>query len=104
MSERLDEGDRVNLGTCCACGKSGQDVHNVVMLNRKGPTPGKGWGCLVCGLPADGAVAVLCDDCLEAGEEIRFVCVGYAAEDGRMPIAELPFEPFEHRLAMHWWE
>lgn len=93
--------DDVDLGACCACEKSGPDVRNVMMLDRRGPSPGKGWGCLVCGLPLDGAVAVLCDSCLEAKAEIRFVCAGYPAQDGRMPIEELAFEPFGHDLALH---
>jgi len=93
--------DDVDLGPCCVCEKAGPDVRNVVMLDRKGPVPGRGWGCLVCDLPLDGAVAVLCDDCLanRAGE-IRFVCNG-CPKDGRLPIEELAFEPFEHRMACH---
>lgn len=94
--------DELDLGPCCACEKLGPDVRNVIMLHRKGPTPGKGWGCLVCGLPLDGAVAVLCDDCLEAKAEIRFVCGGYPAQDGRMPLEDLPEERFEHDLSYHW--
>lgn len=93
--------DHIELGSCCGCGKSGTDVRNVMMLDRKGPTPGKGWGCFVCGLPMDGAMAVLCDDCLEADAEIQFVCVGYPATDGRMAITELANEPFEHDLIYH---
>lgn len=92
--------DEIYLGTCCACGGS-ENVRNIICLDRKGPTPGKGWGCLVCGLPPDGAVAVLCDECLEQGTAIRFVCIGYPASDGRMPIEELSGEPFEHNLAYH---
>ena len=93
--------EEIDLGPCCACGKSGPDVRNVVMLSRRGPTPGKGWGCVVCGLPLDGAIAVLCDGCLEAQAEIRFVCIGYPAEDGRLPIEELPFEFFDHQREFH---
>jgi len=89
-----------NLGPCCACQKENSTVRNIICLDRKAPIPGKGWGCFVCGLPSDGAVAVLCDHCFEARAEIRFVCHGYPYE-GRMPIQDLPFEPFEHDLAYH---
>lgn len=90
-----------DLGPCCACGKEGPDVRNILCLHQKGPTPGKGWGCFTCGLPPDGAVAVLCDDCLaNAAVEIRFVCLGWPRE-GRIPIEDLPFEPFDHNMAYH---
>ena len=88
-------------GPCCVCEKTGPEVRNILCLNRKGPTPGKGWGCFVCGLPRDGATAVLCDKCLEAEAEIVYVCTGYPALDGRTPIAELPHEAFEHDLSYH---
>ena len=86
------------LGPCCRCGRM-ENVRNIMMLDRRGPTPGKGWGCLVCGLPNDGAIAVLCDDCIE--QEPLFVCTGYPATDGRTPIGELPPEPFAHDEAKH---
>ena len=57
------------LGRCCACleeGTEGNPVRNLMMLDRLAPTPGTGWGCFVCGLPLDGAVAVLCERCVEA--------------------------------------
>lgn len=91
-----------DLGPCCACEKTGHDVRNIVCLNQKGPSPGKGWGCLTCHLPQDGAVAVLCDDCfVDLEAEIIYVCTGYPAIDGRTPIAELAHEPFEHDLSYH---
>jgi len=96
--------DTLDLGPCCACEKLGQDVRNVIILRRKGPTPGKGWGCLVCNLPLDGAVAVLCDGCLESEAKIRFVCAGFPAVDGRVPIEELDPEPFDHNLSLHYLE
>lgn len=89
-----------NLGTCCVCQKEGADVRNVLCLGQKGPVEGKGWGCFVCGLPPNGAMAVLCDHCLETEAEIRFVCTGWPFE-GRTAIEDLPFEPFDHDLAYH---
>jgi hypothetical protein len=42
-----------DLGPCCGCrGKGG--ARNIVMLDRRAPIAGRGWGCAQCGLPADG--------------------------------------------------
>jgi hypothetical protein len=88
MSSDESNADQLDLGTCCACGGT-QGVRNVIMLDKKAPIPGRGWGCVVCKLPLDGAIAVLCDDCLDSKAEIRFACRGYPATDGRVPIGEL---------------
>jgi len=89
--------DHETLGPCCNCG-SQEHVHNIVMLPRLAPVPGKGWGCAVCGLAMDGAVAVLCDRCV--GDEPSAVCVGYPSAGQRMPIAELPETVFDHNHAI----
>lgn len=63
-----------------------------------------GWGCFQCGLPLEGAIAVLCDGCLEKQGDnstpIRFACIGYPAQNQRIPIAELT-EAFEHDMNKH---
>jgi hypothetical protein len=97
-------GGKPVLGPCCICeGNAG--VHNIVMLPRRCAVPGHGWGCAVCGLPPDGASAVLCDHCLEryqADESaLLFACRGYPASDGRMSVAELSDIVFEHDAAKH---
>ena len=56
--------DPRSLGPCCQC-ECTDGVRNIFLLNRRGAIPGRGWGCVVCGLPPDGAVAVLCDACVE---------------------------------------
>lgn len=91
-----------DLGTCCACGCRAPEwnVRNVIMLHRKSPTPGRGWGCAVCGLASDGAVAVVCDACLEETKPVVFACTGYPGEDGRTPIGELT-GVHEHKMAAH---
>jgi hypothetical protein len=95
-----NDDDLPDLGTCCGCGGTDR-VRNIVMLDRRGPSPGKGWSCLVCGLPADGAIVVMCDRCMEGDVEPRFVVVGYPKANERMPIVDLAFERFEHNEEIH---
>jgi hypothetical protein len=99
----LDPGEP-DLGPCCIC-ESTENVHNVIMLDRRGAVPGHGWGCVVCGLPSDGASAVLCDACLPRWQTdeslLKIACRGYPKSDGRIPIAELPPGPFDHDTARH---
>ena len=95
-----------DLGPCCICETEG-GVRNIVMLNKKSPVPGHGWGCLVCGLPSDGASAVLCDPCLELYQEdentLKFACRGYPAIDGRIPIDRLEGH-HDHDMEVHQFE
>ncbi len=98
-----DDDDKPDLGPCCIC-ETRVGVTNVLMLGQRAPVPGTGWGCIVCGLPSDGAVAVLCDGCLDlfqAGAPPLFVCSGFAPLGKRVPITELPFEKFEHDDQRH---
>jgi hypothetical protein len=90
------------FGPCCICDGSA-NVRTIVMLDKEAPIPGHGWGCLTCGKPSNGAVAVICDACAEApdvGKRLRFACRGYPASEGRIPIAELT-KPFHHDLTKH---
>lgn len=93
--------DNPYLGPCCACGKEADDVRNIILLHRKCPTPGRGWGCLQCGLPADYATAVVCDGCQESGAEIKFVCTGYPGSDGRTPIEMTQAVKVKHNYLHH---
>jgi len=90
------------LGKCCVCEKEDETVRNIMMMHRRAPGPGgHGWGCCVCGLPPDGAIAVLCDDCLEQKFDPRFVCEGYAYQNKRVPIENCPKGDFDHDLCKH---
>jgi hypothetical protein len=98
--------DVVSLGPCCIC-EGTEHVNHVLLLGRRGPMPGRGWGCIECGLDLDGAIAVICEACT-AGRDpddvvaaVRFVCRGYPHTDGRVPIAELSDEVFEHDKSRH---
>jgi hypothetical protein len=87
-----------SLGPCCIC-QAETGARTIVMLPVKCVIPGHGWGCFVCGLPMDGASAVVCDVCaagLESGtQELRFACSGFPGTDGRVPIETLTV-PHEH--------
>ncbi len=96
----MPDESEIKLGPCCACGENLQDVRNVVMLHHRAPVPFTGWGCVVCDLPADGAVAVLCDRCLLTHAEIKDACHGYASEGRRVSLKSLT-EPFDHDRSKH---
>lgn len=90
----------INLGPCCACEDAGPTVRNVIALTKKAPVAGRGWGCLICSLPADGAFAVVCDACFETRRELKYACCGYATSGERIPIGELT-GVHEHNVALH---
>jgi hypothetical protein len=94
--------DREDVGACCACERTAPDVYvrNIVMLPQLAPEPGTGWGCAVCGLPPDGAITVVCDDCLEAERPYRWAVSGYPKEGRRVPIWSLTGK-HEHRMEYH---
>ena len=91
-----------SLGSCCIC-QAETGARTIVMLPVKCVIPGHGWGCFVCGLPMDGASAVVCDVCaagLGAGTQaLRFACSGFPGTDGRVPIETLTV-PHEHDPAV----
>jgi len=88
------------IGPCCACGQAGPSVRNFVFLERKTPYAGTGWGCLVCDLPADGAVAVICDRCAAANTPPVTAIAGPIQSGRRIPVAELIAMPY-HRHDHH---
>lgn len=92
--------DMPDFGSCCACGKT-ETVRNLVSLPYLAPVPGTGWGCVICNLPADGAIAVLCDECVEKSPEIIEVCYGYVAEKKRFSVKAISERPFGHDLQKH---
>jgi hypothetical protein len=87
------------LGPCCHCMRDEQSA-NLLLLNYDAPIPGTGWGCAQCGLPDDGALAVMCDECMEAEREVRYVCVGRPGAGARTPVESLT-AAFHHRLEHH---
>ena len=95
--------DLPDLGPCCCCEQQSDTVRNIVLLPYKtADTVGHGWGCVVCGLPPDGASYVACDACLEAHAKPRWIIVGYRypAQKRRQPVPEAP-EAHDHDDAKH---
>jgi hypothetical protein len=93
------------LGACCICHDESAAVRNVMMLERRAPIAGHGWGCVGCRLPMDGAYAVLCDQCLpgfQAGtKRLAMACNGWPGTEGRVPIEQLSTEVFKHDDTKH---
>jgi len=94
-----------DLGPCCICSARGPRVRNIYCLHKLSPTPGRGWGCVVCDLPNDGATAVVCDECQQAcGASVTnalvYACRGRPGVDGRVPVAELTGEHY-HDMRAH---
>ena len=92
--------DDPDYGACCACNTTGPTVRNFLCLDKKAPVPGQGWGCMVCDLPLDGAVAVVCDSCLENECLPEQAIYGYPSEKKRCFIATLT-EDFKHQDVPH---
>jgi hypothetical protein len=96
----LDPNTLLRPPPCCACGKITPIAKNIILLDRRAPVPGTGWGCFICGLKADGAAAIICDDCLKAKAPIKFALSGYLHERKLIPIETLT-EPFSHDMSKH---
>lgn len=91
----------LDLGACCACGKEDSRVRNLLMITRRTTIPGTGWGCVVCGIPNDGALVAVCDECVENHSPIRQAIHGYATSKERIPLEQLPPGKFDHDPAKH---
>ncbi len=96
--------ENLNLGKCCSCEKEHPSVRNAITLDKKTPEAKGGWGCFVCDLEPLGAVAVLCDECLDKMVQnqtvIKFACLGYPGENRRIEIEKLT-EEWKHDMSKH---
>ena len=92
---------REDYGACCICESEGADVRNLIQLDYKVKSE-SGCGCRRCGLAAEGAVAVVCDGCMEPELDthaIRFLMDG---RQNRMPVQPVYDRiPHEHNLLLH---
>lgn len=110
MPRRSKADEMPDLGTCCACGCEPGDVANpvrtIVMLDFKMPPGfGDGWGCFLCGLPAKGASAVVCDRCAELMRldkaEVRWIMTGVTQKTGRLGVGAFPHVAHDHDMSRH---
>lgn len=90
-----------HFGPCCSCGAADQSVGNILLIPHPAPIPGTGWGCVVCNLPENGALAVVCDACMEDNVPLQFVISGFPMAHGRIARELLSDERFEHRMEYH---
>lgn len=93
------------IGRCCRCGKL-KTLRTLAQLPYKGPTPGRGWGCMVCDLPPDGMVAIICDECAELPAleaNLRWICSDYPSSTKRHSWANAKkhLVPHNHDLSKH---
>ena len=82
--------DCMDLGNCCVC-RGKEDVVNIINLPYRTFIPGTGWGNVEHSLPTDGAIAVICDSCMDGFEIVNLqdVVYGYASEKQRRPFLEV---------------
>ena len=86
---------------CCICMQTKPYVRTGVECLFAGPVPGLGWGCDICRLPNNGAIALLCDHCLESGKAPLAVCGSYPWAADRVLMQEMKLVPFRHDPAIH---
>jgi hypothetical protein len=91
--------DLIDMGACCAC-EGTENVRNVIQLSLLAPKPDTGWGCVTCHIRCDGALAVMCDECMDTHAEILFAVDGYVCNKKRIKIDELNI-PFGHDMRYH---
>lgn len=57
-------------GTCCVC-ESEMETCGIIQLGYKVESE-SGWGCFQCDLPMEGAIAIVCGDCVDKyGENVE---------------------------------
>lgn len=74
-----------DLGSCCVC-EGTHDVDNLLQLDYKVESE-TAWGCFVCNLPMQGAVAAVCDLCMETYADIEpQICFLMDTAERRIPV------------------
>lgn len=98
----LDDATRWQDGCCCACGRIVSDLQNLLMMPFRAPEGFPGWGCVTCGLPSAGAIAVVCNACVDRGAEPQMIAGGrYALEGKRIKLQGFARIPHDHDLKRH---
>lgn len=90
-------------GWCCACeGEISPRDPVVVFLPFQAPAGFRGWGCMACGLPPGGAIAVVCQACVAAEKAPRFIATGVNVGDNkRLSLEGYVQIPFLHDARLH---
>lgn len=103
MSEVTLASCDLDFGACCACGTAGEHcARNITTLNFEAPPGFAGWGCVQCGKPSRGAIAVLCDSCAAKNAAPRFIAGGkFLTDKIRVPLDSYPRVPFGHDDRLH---
>lgn len=93
----------LDFGPCCACETAGDNtVRNLATLDFEAPQGFAGWGCVQCSKASRGAIAVMCDDCVEKNAEPRFIAGGtYLTDKKRIPLEGYVRVPFTHDDRLH---
>lgn len=98
----MNDDDDFKTGPCCGCGAPDVPRANLVMYDFVAPEGFNGWACVLCDLPPHGAIAILCDTCVEGQVEPRFICGGtYATEGVRVSLDGYERKPFHHDTSKH---
>jgi hypothetical protein len=86
------------------CGQENDSVRTMIYLPFRAPLAGTGWCCGMCRTDYDGAIAVLCDECLERKDpiaQLRWVVCGPIHSLERIAIEDAPRERIEHDVEQH---
>ena len=92
-----------NYRTCCICEAETADVRNVILLDYKVVCESETvWGCYGCGLPFEGAAAVVCDTCIEKYEDVEAEIKFLMDSHRRIPVPPVEERiPHKHNLSFH---
>lgn len=88
---------------CCIC-SAVVVCRNLLMIPKLAPVPGTGWGCAVCGLDPDGAIAAVCDKCVTSYADpyqvLKLACYGFPLGQDRIAVGRL-VGTFQHDMTRH---
>ena len=90
-----------NYGACCICEAETADVQNIIMLDYKTRSESV-WGCYVCWLPFEGAVACVCDTCIEKYDNVEAEIKFLMDSHRRIPVPPVEERVLhQHNLSLH---
>ena len=92
-----------DYGTCCVCESVIEDPILISLPFKVHVESESKWGCFQCGLPFEGAVAVICDACVdEHGVNIEDKIKFLMNNKERIPVPPVEIRiPHEHDYSLH---